>query len=98
MGVESQIRWAIRRYLDGSLSFEQFEDLFLDETWDLHRPDDPAPEVVYAIERYIAERTGGHLDEAAFRQKLEPLAPAWAVPDCSRADTSTKPGRATPVG
>lgn len=95
MATDRDIRSLIRDYLDGDLTFETFEDSFLDETWDV-RPDQFAhvPEIVFTVERYIAELTGDYRTETDFRAALELLAPSWiGASDAHVKSTTTRPGR-----
>lgn len=97
MGLDQEIREHLRHYLDGALSFEEFEDWFLDATWDLHRDSPDVPELVYTVERCIAEYTGDYRSEDELRETFEALAPSWAVGGQTRVGSQTAPGRLTPA-
>lgn len=93
MGLDQEIRERLRHYLDGDLSFEEFEDWFLDATWDLHRDPKTVPELIYTVERCIAEYTGGHRSENELREAFAPLAPSWVVVGATRIGSQTEQGR-----
>jgi hypothetical protein len=95
MDLEQEIREWLRLYLDEAISFRAFEDWFLNATWDLHRPDADTPELVYTIERYISEYTGGYRSEDELRTAFEALAPSWSTAGSSRVVSSS---RLTPAG
>jgi len=78
MATDHHIRVLIRDFLDGHLTFEEFEDAFLDETWDVRAEQlNEVPEIVFTVERYIAEFTGGYRSDDDLRNGLEVFAPAW---------------------
>ncbi|MCA1709611.1 MAG: hypothetical protein LC808_42565 [Actinobacteria bacterium] len=93
MRLDQEIRERLRLYLDGALSFEEFEDWFLDATWDLHREPEDVPELVCTVERYISEYTGDYRDEDELREAFEALAPSWAVAGSTRVGSQTGRGR-----
>lgn len=83
--LELEIRAALRRYLSGAASLEAFEDWLIDATEDLdHRT--PVFRLVAAVNRQIAEYTGGFMNESQLQARLEPLAPAW-IPIDQKVET-----------
>jgi hypothetical protein len=99
---QKQIRYALRRYLSGQVSFEAFEDWFVDATWDVSQDHPDATALVFAVESHISDYTSGQVNERQFKRRVRPLAPAapgWseavdaipAVPTTKPANRRSKP-------
>jgi hypothetical protein len=59
---DREIRKYVTRWLDGEISFHQFENWFVPSTWDVHKWNDPAAEsLVDEIEFRISEHSDGLL-------------------------------------
>jgi hypothetical protein len=74
MIIKDQIRERLIDYLAGNLSFEQFEDWLLDQSWDMHlaSPLD-AQEMVLDIKEIIYQYLDRYIDEDVLKQRLYPL-------------------------
>jgi hypothetical protein len=78
MVLEKEIRSWLRRYLRNEISFQTFEDWFVDATWNVQREGgESAGALTYAIERHIAEFTSNSKTEAQMKRALRPFAPTW---------------------
>lgn len=75
--LQRQIRYALRCFLDGTTSFEAFEEWFVDATWDISRDHPDLADLVYEIEGHIFALTGGRKTERELKRCLRPLAPDW---------------------
>lgn len=106
--LQQQIQYALRRYLSRQLSFEAFEDWFVDATWDASRNHRDATELIYAIEGYISDYTSSRVSERQLKRRLRSLAPDWidsaeamlAVPVSTksrRSRSKAKRGATVPV-
>jgi hypothetical protein len=69
--LEQQIRGWLRRYLDGGITLEAFEDWFVEAGWDIE--DGPRRELVRTVERYLSEYSGAYRDKEALRTALAHL-------------------------
>lgn len=70
-----QLRSQLIRFLDKDLSLDDFEDWFVQATWNMHQDSGfLAQRLAYAIELRLAEHTSGHLSDDQLRQELSVLA------------------------
>jgi hypothetical protein len=80
MIAEHQIREWLARYLHKVISLDQFEDWFVQRSWDMHRgSDESAQKLAAAIELRLAEHSSGHLDDAQLRQELLPFVTTYTA-------------------
>lgn len=71
MVSERQIRDRLIQFLSGRIDLENFEDWFVENTWNIHLSADlGAQRLAYAIELRLAEHSTEHLPEKAFHDEL----------------------------
>ena len=71
---ESAILEQLYRYLGNQISLDEFEDWFVQASWNAHREMDPvAFKLVSAIELKLAEHSSGHLSETDLQEELRAL-------------------------
>ena len=69
-----ELRDKVQALLADKLALDEFEDWFVQNSWNIHRSDDSqAKFLAYAIELRLAERDSGHLPEEQFRSELQQL-------------------------
>lgn len=72
MVSSSQIRNELAFVVAGILPLDDFEDWFVQNTWNVHNTGSKAAEVLtFAIEEALSEYTSGHISESKLRQELE---------------------------
>ena len=71
---ESQIREHLADYLGGELSYHEFEDWLIQDSWNMHQdsPED-AQDLVSDINLLIYEYLDGHIDEEKLKAALRPF-------------------------
>lgn len=68
----SQIRNELAMSLAGILPLDDFEDWFVQNTWNIQNTGSKAAEVLtFAIEELLSEYTSGHISEDKLRKELE---------------------------
>ena len=68
----SQIRSQLALALARKMSLDQFEDWFVQNTWNIHASGSKEAEVLtFAIEDLLSEYTSAHISEQALRSELE---------------------------
>lgn len=68
----SQIRNELAISLAGILPLDDFEDWFVQNTWNIQNTGSRAAEVLtFAIEELLSEYTSGHISEDKLRKELE---------------------------
>lgn len=71
---ESAIMEQLSRYLGNQISRDEFEDWFVQASWNAHRESDLVSfKLVSAIELKLAEYSSGHLSEPDLREELRTL-------------------------
>lgn len=71
MITEPEIRSQLARFLGNEMSLDQFEDWFVQQSWDAHlNSDESAQKLVYAVELRLAEHSSGHLSQQELRREL----------------------------
>jgi hypothetical protein len=88
--LQEQIQYVLPRYLNRSISFETFEDWFVDATWDVRKSNPEASDLVYAIEACIFDYTSHRKSERQLRASLRQFAPRWSWPDLAAASLSIR--------
>jgi hypothetical protein len=74
MIAEHQIRQWLARFLHGEVSLDQFEDWFVQRSWNMHRDsDDASQKLASAIELRLAEYSSGHLSDEQLHNELLPF-------------------------
>lgn len=67
----SQIRNELAFSLAGVIPLDEFEDWFVQNTWNIQNTGSKAAEVLtFAIEELLSEYTSGHISEDKLRQEL----------------------------
>ncbi len=75
MLTELQLREQLAKFLSGEMSRDDFEDWFVQESWNIHQsPDLGAARLVNAIELLLAENSSGHLSDSDMVKELKSLA------------------------
>jgi len=70
-----EIRTQLQNWLDGAISFRQFEDWFVLETWNIHRSnDDEAESITDEIELNLSEYSDGLLTKEELAKELTRIA------------------------
>lgn len=70
----SQIRNELALSLAGPLPLDEFEDWFVQNTWNIQKTGSKAAEVLtFEIEELLSEYTSGHISEDKLRKELELL-------------------------
>jgi hypothetical protein len=78
MITESQIREQLAMYLDGSVSFEEFEDWFIDQSWDSHLDSSQsAQDLVSDISLLIYEYLDERIEESGLKEGLRSIAETY---------------------
>jgi len=71
MVSSSQIRAYISLLLDGNVSLDDFEDWFVQNTWNIHLGGSAdAEELTFAVEESLAEFSSRHIDDQKLRGEL----------------------------
>ena len=71
MVSSSQIREQLAQFLDGQISLDEFEDWFVQNTWNIHLSGSVSAEMLtFAIEESLSEYSSEHIDEAILRSEL----------------------------
>jgi hypothetical protein len=74
MSKLNEIREQLANYLAGEISRPEFEDWFVQSSWNIHQSDEPdAKNLVHCIELRLAEFSSGHLTEQGLRKELLPF-------------------------
>ena len=72
----SEIQEALESYLAGDISLSDFEDRFVQASWNIHKSNHPeARGFVHSIELRLSEFSSGHLSEDDMRQEFASLTP-----------------------
>lgn len=80
MIAESEIRNEVARLLLGEIPLDQFEDWFVERSWNAHLDSSVAAQrLAYAIDLRLAEHSSGHLSEEQLRRELRPLVEFYSV-------------------
>jgi hypothetical protein len=70
----SEIQEALAKYLAGDISLPDFEDRFVQSSWNIHKSNySEARRFVHSIELRLSEVSSGHLSEDDLRQQLASL-------------------------
>lgn len=84
-----EIRSRLADWLDGRISFREFEDWFVPSTWDIHLGGDPvAQSLVADIDLEIAEYTGGYKSLAEMANAVRPFVVGTEVVPKSSSEIS----------
>lgn len=74
MVSELELREKLADFVAAILSRDEFEDWFVQRSWNIHRQADLAAQrLAYAIELRLAENSSGHLPEADLLKELSTL-------------------------
>ncbi len=86
--LADEIRVALARYLDGSVSLREFDRWFTRATWEI--VSDPVAEALAdEIELRLSEYTSGHWTEEELRKIFRELQPDWIrLPELTSGPTS----------
>lgn len=77
---ENEIRAQLQNYLSRHSSLDQFEDWFVQGSWNMHKDSSvDAQRLVGRIERLLGEYSSDHLNEDQLRERLQPLAYEFTV-------------------
>ncbi|HLA10042.1 MAG TPA: hypothetical protein VJ023_05445 [Pyrinomonadaceae bacterium] len=77
---ENEIRAELVKYLAGEQSLDQFEDWFVQHSWNMHKDSSlSAQRLSSAIELRLAEHSSGHLSEEELRDQLRPYVVRYVV-------------------
>ena len=77
---ESEIRNQLVRFLAGEISLDEFEDWFVQKSWDAHGGSDPSTQrLASAVELRLAEHSSGHLSEVDLQDELRPFVSQYSV-------------------
>lgn len=77
---ENEIRAELVKYLANEQSLDEFEDWFVQHSWDMHKDSDlSAQRLAAAIELHLAEHSNGHLSEDELRDRLRPYVVRYVV-------------------
>jgi hypothetical protein len=80
MVKENEIRVELVKYLANEQSLDDFEDWFVQHSWDMHKDSDlSAQRLAAAIEVPLAEHSNGHLSEEELRDQLRPYVVRYVV-------------------
>jgi hypothetical protein len=75
-----ELRNQLIRFLNDELSLEDFEDWFVQNSWNVHKiPDLVLQRLVYAVELRLAEMSSEHLSEDEFRRELADLVKVYSM-------------------
>jgi hypothetical protein len=75
-----ELRNQLIRFLSNELPFDNFEDWFVQNSWNIHRnPDLVAQRLAYAVELRLAEYDSDHLLEPELRRELSELVSAYSI-------------------
>ena len=81
----AELRNEIVRLLAEEVSLDNFEDWFVQRSWNMHKDSDlVAQRLAYAVELRLAEHDGGQLSESDLRKQLLQLSRAVLVPTILR--------------
>lgn len=70
----NDIREKLARYLADEIPLAEFEDWFVQSTWDVRKQENQElREAVHSIELRLSEFSSGHLTEQALRKELKPF-------------------------
>ncbi|MEK9136781.1 MAG: hypothetical protein AAB393_06620 [Bacteroidota bacterium] len=74
MANVNEIREKLAKYLAEDLSLPDFEDWFVQNSWNVHQGNDlEARNLVQAIDLRLSEFSSGHLSEEGLRKELAPF-------------------------
>jgi hypothetical protein len=74
MVTSNEIRDRLADAIVGTLPFEDFEDWFVQQSWNVHQSKDfDSQRLVFEIELVLAERSAGHLDVDTLGRELRRL-------------------------
>ena len=74
------IRNQIASYLSNEIDLDQFEDWFVQNTWNVQKWGDPyLQDLVFAVESELSEYSGSNLSEASLRNRLMPMVQMYRV-------------------
>jgi len=80
MLAHSELRNELIRFLSDELSLDNFEDWFVQNSWNIHKsPDLVGQRLAYAVELRLAEHDSGHLPERDLRRELGELVKSYSV-------------------
>jgi hypothetical protein len=68
------VRQQIQRYVENSVSLDDFEDWVVSSSWNMHKAEDAdkeAERLVAAVELRLAEHSSGHLDESDLKREFQ---------------------------
>jgi hypothetical protein len=71
MVSSSQIKEQLARFLDNQISLDEFEDWFVQNTWNIHLSGSVSAEsLTFAVEESLSEYSSQHIGEPILRQEL----------------------------
>ena len=71
MVSSNEVRNRLADAIEGQLSFDEFEDWLVQDSWNVHQSKDfDLQRLVFAIELPLAERSSGHLDDEGLLREL----------------------------
>jgi hypothetical protein len=71
MVSSSQIRKQLAEFLDGQMILAEFEDWFVQNTWNIHLSGSvSAQSLTFAVEESLSEYSGQHISEQSLRREL----------------------------
>ena len=77
---DQDIRNQIASYLLSEIDLDQFEDWFVQNTWNVQKWGDPyLQDLVFAVESELSEYSGSNLSEASLRNRLMPMVQIYQV-------------------
>lgn len=77
---ESEIRAQVVKYLVSQISLDDFEDWFVQRSWNMHKESSLAAQrLASRIELLLAEHGNGHLSEDKLREQLRPHVVRYVV-------------------
>lgn len=72
--VDTAIREALRRYVGGKITIDEFQDWFVPQSWNIHQRADPSTvDLAYEIDLRLAEYSNGDRTEDELKRILRPL-------------------------
>jgi hypothetical protein len=80
MASVSEISDKVREFLNGGISFEEFEEWSASYSWDIHqRAGQKIQDLAYAVRGVLVEYSSGDIDEKRLREDLENTIRPFAV-------------------
>jgi hypothetical protein len=74
MVSSSQIKEWLSKFLDGQISFDAFEDWFVQNTWNIHLSGSVAAEsLTFAVEESLSEYSSQHISDQILREELSQI-------------------------